>query len=71
VRLSGVGSYEAGDLESQTAKVSVSGAGSATVWAKNTLDASLTSVGSIKYYGTPSVTSHIDNLGKLSSLGNK
>jgi hypothetical protein len=71
VRLSGVGSYEAGDLESQIAKASVSGAGSATVWAKNTLDASLTSVGSIKYYGTPSVTSRIDGLGRLSSLGNK
>lgn len=71
VRLSGVGSYEAGNVECQTAGVRVAGAGSAAVWVKETLDASLNSVGSINYYGTPRVTSQITGLGKLNNLGNK
>jgi hypothetical protein len=71
VRLSGAGSYEGGCLESQTINVRVSGAGSATVWANDTLDASLSSIGSIQYYGTPHVTSQVSGLGKINNLGNR
>jgi len=71
VRLTGVGSYEAGNLVCQTAGVQVAGAVSATVWAKDALDATLSSVGSIQYYGMPRVTSRVSGLGKINALGNK
>lgn len=71
VRLSGAGNYSAGDLETGVSNVTISGVGSATVWATETLDAVLSGAGSIEYYGEPEVTQEISGVGDISSKGDK
>ena len=61
--MSGVGNYGAGNLESLTARVTLTGAGGATIWAKDTLDVTITGVGSAGYYGSPKITKTIRGLG--------
>ena len=69
VDLSGAGAYLAGDLESETASVTLSGLGNATVWVTGSLDAELTGAGSLEYYGNPQVTQNDTGLGNIKSLG--
>jgi len=71
VTLSGVGNYGAGNLESLTAKVTLTGASGGTVWAKDALEVTITGAGSVGYYGTPKITKTITGLGVLNSLGSK
>ncbi len=71
VVLSGVGSYDGADLQSQTAKIVMSGAGSAEVWVSDALDIEVSGVGSVSYYGSPSVTQNISGLGSVNSKGEK
>lgn len=71
VSISGVGSYNAGDLQSGIATVSVSGAGSATVWVTTSLNANLSGVGSIKYYGSPTVQQNKSGVGSITKIGDK
>jgi hypothetical protein len=71
VKLTGVGSYNGRRLESETAKVTVSGAGSATVWVHSELSASVQGVGSIGYYGSPSVEKNITGIGSVNHLGSE
>ncbi|MBN8701577.1 MAG: DUF2807 domain-containing protein [Bacteroidetes bacterium] len=52
--ITGVGSIDAFELQSNKTKVSISGAGSAQVQAKDKLEASVSGVGSVVYKGTPS-----------------
>lgn len=54
--LSGAGSIDAKDLKANDVRVSVSGAASADVYAKESLDASVSGVGSIDYFGDPPKT---------------
>jgi hypothetical protein len=65
--VSGAGSYTAAKLESQRASIDLSGAGAATVWAVEDLKAIVSGVGSISYYGEPTVTQNISGLGSISS----
>lgn len=65
VTLSGTGAYEAGDLATNAAKVTVSGAGSARVKVRDTLDATVSGVGSIVYLGDPAVTQHVTGAGSV------
>ncbi len=69
--LSGLGSYRAGDLVSQTARVQINGVGGATLWARENLDATINGTGSINYYGSPQIAKSINGLGAVTSLGNK
>lgn len=71
VTMSGAGSYFAADLESETAILRISGVGTATIWATETLDVDISSVGNVIYYGSPRVISEITGLGKLISQGDK
>lgn len=64
---SGVGTYHAADLESETAIIDISGAGSATVWATESLDIQISGLGSVIYYGNPRIVQNISGLGKLVS----
>jgi len=70
VTISGAGSYDAPKLESQKAKATLEGLGSATVWAVEELDATIRGVGSVSYYGTPKVSKEITGPGSVKSLGN-
>jgi hypothetical protein len=70
VTISGAGSYDAPKLESQKAKVTLTGLGSATVWAVEGLDATIRGLGGVSYYGTPEVRKEITGAGGVKSLGN-
>jgi hypothetical protein len=69
--MSGVGNFSCGDLQAQNVKVSLTGAGGATVWPTSTLDVSITGAGTVGYYGSPKITKNITGLGVLNELGNK
>jgi hypothetical protein len=69
--MSGFGSFEGADLHSQTAKVNISGAGSATVWVDDELDANVSGAGSINYYGSASVSKDVSGVGSVNHKGNK
>lgn len=70
VRLSSSGSYSAGSLESRTAKVRVSSSGSATLRVSDSLEASVTSSGGVRYYGNPpQVNAEVTSSGRLVRLG--
>jgi hypothetical protein len=69
--LSGVGNFSCGDLQASTAKVNVTGAGGAKVWASDSLSVSITGAGSVSYYGSPAISKNITGLGVLNELGSK
>ena len=69
VEINGFGAYQAAKLESQTAIVGVNGAGSATLWATDTLDVRIPGAGNVTYYGNPDVTKKITGVGTIISRG--
>jgi hypothetical protein len=71
LRLSGFGNFDGSDLESLAAGVRISGAGNATLWVQEFLEASISGAGSVRYYGEPSVERNISGAGSISSLGEK
>jgi len=71
VRLSGLGRYQAFNLESQEAAITISGAGGADVWVMDKLDVTISGAGDVEYYGDPSVTPSISGLGRIQSQGEK
>ena len=71
VMLTGAGEYDAGDLESETAGVKVTGVGQATVWASEKLDIQITGAGRVSYYGDPEVTQDVSGVGSVRSLGSR
>jgi hypothetical protein len=70
VTISRAGSYNAPKLESQRAKATLTGLGSATVWTVEELDGTIRGLGSVSYYGTPKVRQEISGAGSVKSLGN-
>lgn len=71
VDLSGLGDYQASDLASANATVTLSGAGEATVWVTERLDAEISGAGTIRYYGSPQTTADSSGIGKVERLGDK
>jgi len=71
VNISGFGEFKGSDLQSQTANVRITGAGSATVWAVKNLEAHISGAGDINYYGDPTVDESISGAGNVKSLGDK
>ena len=67
--ISGTGSYNTPDLESQNASIVISGAGSSTVWSTIALTVIISGAGSVRYYGDPVVTKTISGIGSIISLG--
>ncbi|MEW6400721.1 MAG: DUF2807 domain-containing protein [Chloroflexota bacterium] len=67
--LSGFGTFEAPDLESQTAEIRISGAGSATVRVADNLKANVSGAGSIDYYGSPAVDRNVSGAGSINHAG--
>ena len=65
--LSGAGNIDAKNLKANDVSISVSGAASADVYAKESLDASVSGVGSIDYYGDPAKTkTNVSGVGSIS-----
>jgi len=72
IHISGVGSYEAGDLRSEETRVLLSGAGSAVVWIEDYLEAEVSGVGSVSYFGeNPTVRQSVSGLGSVNSKGKR
>jgi hypothetical protein len=71
VKLSGSGKYAGGDLRSETASVTTSGSGDATVWVTESLDARATGSGSVRYYGRPQTSFSGSGSGDLKQLRDK
>jgi carbon monoxide dehydrogenase subunit G len=71
VEVSGAGNYLAGDLESNSAVVRISGSGNATVWAKSDLNVEISGMGTVEYFGSPVIDSEISGAGRLVSVGEK
>ena len=69
--LSGAGSYNAPDLQSQTAQVNLSGVGGVTLWVINELRGDISGAGSLSYYGSPSTQIDKSGIGGVDSLGEK
>lgn len=70
VLLSSSGTYAAGGLASSTARVRVSSSGSATVRVSDSLEASVTSSGDLRYRGSPArVEGRPTSSGRLVDLG--
>jgi hypothetical protein len=65
--ISGAGSLNAKQLKASRVYISVSGAASAKVFAKEFIDASVSGVGSIDYYGNPKeVNTNVSGVGSIS-----
>ncbi len=71
VILAGAGNFSGHDLESRTARVTLSGVGSVQLWVTDELDVTIAGVGSVEYFGTPAIKQSVTMLGKVSSLGGK
>ena len=66
VTIAGSGSWNAADLKSKTARVTISGSGDAAVNAADRLDATITGSGSVQYAGNPTVEKRITGSGSVS-----
>ena len=69
--ISGFGGFHGADLASQAAAITISGAGTASVWAKTSLNVEISGTGSVNYYGSPQVSREVSGLGSVNSLGYK
>ncbi len=69
VTVTGVGDYEAENLQSREATVLISGLGSATVRVSDLFTATITGSGDINYYGSPTVNSSVTGSGSVVRLG--
>jgi hypothetical protein len=70
--ISGLGSFKGAELRTQSAGVSISGAGDAIVWAEQSLDVRISGAGSVRYYGQPeNFSEQISGAGNVRDLGEK
>jgi hypothetical protein len=71
IDISGAGGISAQNLQIQTANITISGLGSATLWVTNQLTGTISGAGSVSYYGSPQTNTNSTGLGQFKSLGNK
>jgi hypothetical protein len=69
VNITGKGDFYGADLESQQAKVNISGLGKARLWVHKTLDANISGIGTIEYFGTPVVHQKNTGMGRYNERG--
>jgi hypothetical protein len=67
---SGSGRIEMRDLQSYHADVTMSGSGPAVIRVRDTLRATLSGSGSLRYYGSPSVQQSVTGAGRVEKAGN-
>ncbi len=66
ISISGSGDVRTDKLEGQDVTVKIAGSGDASVWAKNTLNASVAGSGDVSYVGDPKVTQRVAGSGSVS-----
>jgi hypothetical protein len=59
------------DLKIQTANVTISGIGGATLWVTDQLTGNISGAGNVSYYGNPQTNTNSSGIGKFESLGSK
>jgi len=64
------GNYNARGLKSRKAQALVNSAGSATLWVTEALTATVNSIGSLSYRGSPAVEEHVTSLGTIRKIDN-
>jgi hypothetical protein len=69
VTISSSGHYRAQDLASDEAQVRLNSSGSATIWVRNRLEATLSSSGDLRYRGSPTVDATTNSSGRVTQLG--
>ncbi|CAN5875280.1 MAG: DUF2807 domain-containing protein [Gemmatimonadetes bacterium] len=69
VNLSGSGSFDGRNLESNRAGVNLSGSGSATLRVRERLDATVSGSGSVRYFGSPRVSQNVSGSGSVVRAG--
>ncbi|MBT3301535.1 MAG: DUF2807 domain-containing protein [Bacteroidetes bacterium] len=68
LKLSGAGNLDAYNLIAEKAKITISGAGDATVHVVKSLRAKVSGAGNIQYKGTPKVNSNISGAGSVNAI---
>ncbi|MBL4594667.1 MAG: DUF2807 domain-containing protein [Flavobacteriales bacterium] len=68
IEISGAGELQAKKLKTRNTTIDISGAGSAVVHAKKTLNVSVSGAGSVKYKGNPKVKEDISGAGSVEKL---
>lgn len=71
VTIKGMGQYRAGDLKTQRTTVDLSGSAFATLWVEEDLNVEMRGIGSIEYYGRPTITRRAVGMNKLKALGER
>lgn len=65
VEIAGAGAYNAPELASEEATVTIDGFGSAIVQVSKRLDATVNGAGSVEYIGSPEITENVSGLGTV------
>lgn len=68
ISISGRGTVDAFELESQETDVSITGSGDVEVYANEELDIKIGGLGDVKYKGSPKITQSIAGRGKVESM---
>ena len=68
INMAGAGAYDAEALRSAVAEIRITGAGSATVYATDTLDVTIAGAGAVRYAGDPEVRQRIYGAGAIKQL---
>lgn len=63
--------YKAEDFKGEDVKLKMEGAGSAILWASETLDLDLSGAYNVEYYGKPRLSQNVQGIGNLEALGEK
>ena len=71
IGISGAGDVKAAGLAAKNAKLSISGAGDAKLWATESLTISISGTGDVGYYGEAAVTQSVSGVGRIKKLGNR
>lgn len=69
IGISGSGDFSGASLATESAKVSISGTGTAKLRARSRLEARISGAGSVKYFGNPTVAKRISGVGRVERLG--
>ncbi len=72
IEIGGSGQYQAGDLDSGTTSITISGSGDTVVWVRDDLSINITGSGTVSYFGDPNISRRdISGSGDINPMGTK
>ena len=69
VDISGRGDFSGHDLDTQQAKVRITGLGKARLWVHKSLDARISGIGTVDYFGSPTLKKRTTGSGRFNERG--